>query len=231
MNAPDQILDRATFLGGSDAAAIFGVSAWKTALAVYLQKRGEEVSDEADADPARKDALETGKEMEPVIINRLIRLYGVKVTKRSTPERPNRYRDQQYPFLAAEVDFEWEVTPGIAARFNLPKQLIGTIQNGEAKKVHQFAGGTFGEAETDEVPIQYAAQALHGQGVTGKQLTLFAVQIGDSLLVYSVYRDERLIAEMRKRMVAFWNDNVLAGVPPPPANLPDVYKLFERVEP
>jgi hypothetical protein len=33
---------------------------------------------------------------------------------------------------------------------------------------------------------------------------------------------------MREREVAFWQNHVLAGVPPGPENLPDVFKLFRK---
>jgi predicted phage-related endonuclease len=231
MNAPEKLpVDRRTFLGGSDAAAIVGVSPWKTALEVYLQKRGERDDDDRENDPALQELFEMGKEEEPVIINRLIRRYGVKVTKRSTPEAPNRYVDPEHPFLAAEVDFEWEVTPEIAAAFELPAELIGTIQNGEAKRVHFFQSAQFGDAETEDVPIQYAAQAAHGLSITNRQLCMFAVKCGDDLTVYWIKRDEEIIQPLRQKMVGFWHNHVLAGVPPAPVNLPDVLKLFKRVE-
>lgn len=231
MNAPERLpIDRRTFIGGSDAAAILGVSPWKTALQVYLQKRGETDENVREDDPELIDLLETGKEMEAVIVNRLIRRFGVKVTKRSSPEKPNRYVDPEHSFLASEVDFEWEVTPAIAERFDLPRELVGTIQNGEAKKVHQFATAQFGEEETEEVPIQYAAQAAHGLGVTGRQLCMFAVQLGDNLAIYWIKRDEEIIRPLRARLVAFWNDHVVAGVPPKPMDLPDVIRLLKRAK-
>lgn len=229
--------DRRGFLGSSDAAAIVGVSPWKTRLDVYLQKRGE-AEPERELDPQLQEWFAMGTEEEPVIISRLIRRYGVKVTKRSVPEARNRYIDPEHNFLRAEIDFEWEVTPEIARLVSgkhpeiaeLITSLVGTTQNGEAKRVHHFQVAQFGEDGTEDVPIQYAGQASHGLMVTGRQLCMFAVKCGDDLLVYWIKRDPEIITPLRSKLVAFWNDHVLAGVPPEPVNLPDVLQMFKRAE-
>lgn len=225
MNAPLPV-DRKAFLGGSDAAAILGVSPWTTPLDLFLIKTGQKAE---FADPAREKLFRRGKRLEPVVIDMLVEELGVKVTKRSLPEKPNRYADPELPYLAAEIDCEWEVTPEIAAKYDLDPALIGTTQNGEVKTVHPFASAKFGEAETDEIPIEYAAQAMHGLMVTGRHLTMFGVLVGaDNLCVYFLPRDDETIAGLREKEQRFWEDNVLRGVAPEPVNLPDVLELFGR---
>lgn len=225
MNAPSAI-DRKRFIGGSDAAAILGVSPWTTSLGLFLIKTGQQPE---ISDPAREKLFRRGKRLEPVVIDMLVEELGVKVTKRSLPEKPNRYIDAELPYLAAEIDFEWEVTPEIAARYNLPEVLIGTVQNGEVKTVHPFASAKFGDAETDEIPIEYAAQAMHGLMVAGRQLTMFGVLVGaDNLTPYFILRDDETIAGLREKEQHFWEYNVLRGVAPVPVNLPDVLELFGR---
>jgi len=229
MNAPERIIDRRTFLGGSDVAAVLGLSPWATPLDIYLRKTGQMPETGRESDPQRERVLKRGKRLEPIVVDMLIEEHGIQVTKRSLPEAPNRYVDPEYGFLAAEIDFEWKVTPEVADAFNLDADLIGTIQNGEVKTVHPFAAGKFGEADTDEIPIEYAAQAMHGLMVSGRQLTMFGVLVGaDNLNVYWIKRDEETITGMRDKSVRFWLDHVEAGVPPAPANLPDVMHLFNR---
>jgi predicted phage-related endonuclease len=202
------------------------VSPWHTPLDLYLIKTGQKPP---VIDPFREKLFRRGKRLEPIVIDMLIEELGLKVTKRSTPEEPNRYSDPLEPYLAAEIDFEWEVTPAIADDFDLPDELVGTIQNGEVKTVHPFAGHAFGEAESDEIPIEYAAQAMHGLMVTGRKLTLFGVLFGaDNLVPYFIRRDDDTIRGMRERELDFWHGNVLARVPPAPVNLPDVVELFHR---
>lgn len=232
---------RTGFIGGSDAAAILGLAprTWErcTSLDVYLEKRGEAPATEPD--PARDKVLRRGKRLEPVAIDMLIEEYGVKVVRRSTNEKPIYYADKEHDFLRAQIDFEFEVTPELAALVaedqpaiaEALKQLVGTVQNGEIKTVHKFASAQFGEdAGTQEVPIEYAAQAMHGLMVTHRQITMFGVLVSsDELLVYWVLRDDETIAQMRRREVDFWLNNVQAGVPPEPINLPDVFQWFRMV--
>lgn len=230
MNAPEKLpINRRTFLGGSDAAAVLGVSPWATPLDIYRRKRGE-VDDLLELDPQRAKILKRGKRMEPVVIDMLIDERGLEVTKRSTEAEQNRYQDEQHPFLACEIDFEWKVSEELAELYQLDPALIGTTQNGEVKTVHPFGAAKYGDEDTDEIPIEYAAQAMHGLMITGRAVTLFAVLVGsDNLLTYMIKRDEATVAGMREKEVAFWLNHVLAGAPPAPVNLPDVYHLFRKL--
>lgn len=230
MNAPAAPaalqVDRKRFLGGSDAAAVLKVSPWATPLDVFLEKTGQSVR---EVDPAREKLFKRGKRLEPIVIDMLIDEYQIKVTKRSTPAEPNRYQDPEHDFLAVEIDYEWEVQQADIDRWGLDQALLGTIQNGEVKTVHPFASGKFGEADTDEIPVEYAAQGMAGLMVAGRKVCLFAVMVGaDNLNCYPLKRDDETIAAMRRVLVGFWKNNVLAKIAPDPINLPDVTKLLMR---
>lgn len=219
-------MDRTGFLGGSDAAAIFGVSPWATPLDCYLEKTGQGTR---ETDPAKERIFRRGKRLEPVAVDMLIEEYGIDVVKRSSEAEPNRYTHPQADYLRAEIDFEWRVSQEIADVYDLDPALVGTVQNGEIKTVHPFAAKKFGEAETDEVPIEYTAQAMHGLMVTNREVTLFGVLVGaDRLALYFVKRDNALVQAMWEREVAFWQGNVLAMIPPPPSNLDDIKRLFTK---
>lgn len=225
--APVAVTERQRFLGGSDAAGVLGVSPWDTPLGIYLKKT--DPAGDREIDPGKAKLFRWGKLLEPVVIKHLRQDYGVRVTKISTPKKPNRYVDPEYPFLAAEIDFEWRVTRELIDEYGLDPLLLNTIQNGEIKTVHTFAAAKFGEAETEDVPVEYAAQAMDGLMVTGRQLCMFGVLTGSrDVTLYWIKRDDVTIAAMRPRLVSFWQDHVLAGVPPQPVNLPDVMKLFRK---
>lgn len=205
MNAPAE-LNRSQFLGSSDMAAVLGVSPWKTRLDLYLEKIGQGKPD----DPDKAKIFKRGKRMEPIVIDMLEEEKGFQVIARN-----RRYTDQEFPFLACEVDAEAMVD---AEHVNL-----------EIKTSHPFAAAKFGEEGTDEIPVEYAAQAMHSLMVTGRRRCIFGVLVGsDNLSTYEVLRDDETIAGMRARAVDFWQNHVLAGVPPEPMNLPDVYELFRR---
>jgi putative phage-type endonuclease len=221
--------DRKTYLGGSDAGPILGLSPWRTPLEVWLQKTGQ--AGPTPPDPQKEKLFRRGRLMEPVVIDMLIEEYGVKVTKRSTKAAPNYYHDAEHDYLAAEVDFEWLVTPEMRAAFPdaIPEALLGTTQNGEVKTVHPWGANIYGDEGTDEIPVYYAAQAMHGLMVSGRQLCMFPVLVGsDNLLVYWIHRDEDTFKGMRSKLVHFWNHNVIGNVPPEPQDLPDIYRMFRR---
>src|SRR3990172_11402620 len=75
------IMDRKTYIGGSDAAAILGVSPWATPLKTYYQKIGDTLPEDMIDDPARERLFKRGKLMEPVIIEMLIDSHPIKITK------------------------------------------------------------------------------------------------------------------------------------------------------
>lgn len=232
-----EILDRRKYLGGSDAAAILGVSQWRTPLQVYYQKIGAPMPKDLQIDPARAKMFRRGKLMEPVVIRMLQDERPIKVTRKSSAATPNRYKDLDpaCDFLAAEIDFEFKVTLDLVNSFaedgvHIDPLLIGTIQNGEVKSAHPFvAMKKFGEEGTDEIPIDYAAQAMWGLMITGRQLCCFPVLVGsDDLVIYWVKRDEELIAAMRAGAIKFWHENVLQQIPPDPIRLPDIFSLLRK---
>lgn len=205
LNAP---LERAHFLGSSDMAAVLGLSPWKTALDVYLEKRGEVPP--ADVDPEKAKLFRRGKRLEPVIVNMLEEERGLQIVARN-----ERYRDAEHPFLACEVDAEALVE--------------GERVNVECKTAHHFTAWKYGEEGTDEVPVEYACQAMYALMVTGRSRCIFGVLFGaDNLVVYDLTRDEDTVKAMRAQAVRFWHDHVLAGVPPEPRTFEDVCKLFRK---
>lgn len=195
-------LDRQRYLGGSDVAAILGVSPYRTALDVYLDKTegSQPVSDE------KKKIFKRGARMEPYILDLLAEENGIQIVARN-----NRYIDQQNGFIAAEIDAE-----------------ESTGKNIEAKSANQFAAKNWGEQGTDEIPVYYSAQGMHGMMVTGAPATIFPVLIGsDDFRVYELQRDEEIIASIRQAEVEFWG-RIQRREPPDPVNESDLLRLFPR---
>jgi putative phage-type endonuclease len=212
MNAPTVLMpDRGTFIGGSDAAAIFGVSRWKSEFQLYQEKIGEFVE---ESNPARDKVLNRGKRWEPVVIEMLLdellsRGHEVEVIARNA-----RYQDPEFPFLAAEIDLELLID--------------GEEVNGEIKTVHPFAVKDWGEEGTDEIPVYYVAQAMHGLMIKPRKRTVVAALIGaDDLRIHEVMRDDETIAIMRKKEIAFW-ERVQTRNPPEPTAPEDVKWLYAK---
>lgn len=224
---PEQAV-RQTYIGSSDIAAILGLSNWATPLTTYLKKIGS--PDVPPPSPETQRLWKRGKRREPEVLNDAIELYGLNVTKRSTPENPNRYTDPEFDWMRAEIDFEFEVTEDLAEQFGIPSELVGTIQNGEIKTIHPFAAKKFGDELTDEIPVEYAAQGAFGMMVRNKQMVLFLLGIDANDPVPYIYlRDDEQIAGMRQKAIDFWTKHVLVRVPPDPIDWPDMMLAFAKV--
>lgn len=229
--APAGELDRRTYIGGSDIAAIMGLSPWMTPLQCYERKVSSEP--ETLTDEKRK-FFARRKRQEPVIAEMLMDTYGIEVTRLSLDEHPNRYIDADFPFLAAEIDFEFVMSDAARIAFPDRPQFCaipdGTLLNGEIKTVHPFKAKEWGEEGSEDVPIHYAAQVMHGLGVTRRPAALVVALFGiDNLVAFPVMADLETIAAVREKAVAFWQNHVQAGVAPDPIDMADMMRLFSRV--
>lgn len=216
-------LDRTRFLGGTDMAALYGVSKWKTPLQVWAEKTRRDAYREQD--PARMKVLNRGKRLEPVVVAMLREDYGLDIVAVN-----ERYTHPGHSFLSVEIDFEWRVTEHALAAFPWLAPLEpGSIQNGEVKTVHPFVAREWGDMETDEVPIHYAAQSMTGLAVTGRDVCLYATLVGvDDLTFYAVRRDQETIDALIAKAVDFWTHYVLTDTPPDPETFEDLKFLYAR---
>lgn len=213
MNAPLTVSapDRSTFLGGSDAAAVIGVSPWATPVDLWMEKTGRKPRETPD--PMRQRMFDRGHKLEPFIRDMVIdklRDQGHAVELLACNQR---YVDPEHPFLSCEVDFEL--------------LLDGEHINCDAKGVTGFARKKWGVEDTEDVPIEYAAQFMHGLMVTGRQRCLVAaLRSFDDVDIFWTLRDDETIDAMRPKLVRFWLDCVLADVAPDPFTFNDVKALF-----
>ncbi|SFK64484.1 putative phage-type endonuclease [Nitrosomonas aestuarii] len=202
-------MDRKTYIGGADVASVLGVSPWKSAFQLYQEKIGElrEV-----VTPDKEKLYKRGKRLEPVVIEMLIDELTYRGHKVEIINRNERYKDPDLEFIAAEIDLELLVD--------------GKEINGEMKTVSPFAANDWGEEDTDEIPIYYTAQCLHGQMVNGRDETVVAALIGaDDLRVHWVRRDEEMIQIIRQKEIEFWN-MVQNRIAPEPVTMSDINWLY-----
>lgn len=197
--------NRAKYLGGSDVAAILGISPWKTPLQVYLDKvepREEVIT------PEKAKLFRRGNRMEPYVIDLLREDTGFEIVGRG-----NRYKDPELPFIAAEIDCEL-------------RDKHGEVFNGEIKTVNPFKAKEWGEQQTDEIPLHYTAQVMHGLMVRPASACIMGVLIGgDDFRVYRVERDDETIEAIREKEIAFWK-RVVERDPPDPTDVSDILRLY-----
>ena len=203
--------DRTAFIGGSDVSAILGVSPWKSPFQLYQEKIGafcEEITRE------KQRLFDRGHRWEPVVVEMLVdelldRGHDVQIIDRNA-----RYQDPELPFLACELDLELLID--------------GEEHNAEIKTVSPFAAKAWGEQDTDEIPLYYAAQVMHGLMVKPRKRAIVAALIGvDDLRLHQIDRDEETIAAIRAKEVEFWR-RVQERDAPEPTTADDVKWLYAR---
>lgn len=207
--------DRSKFIGGSDVAAVLGVSPWKTPYELWMEKTHRAPKEVID--PQRQKIFDRGHRLEPIVLDMLmdrLRDEGHDVELIRTNEL---YQDAEFPFMACEIDFEL--------------MLNGEHVNGDCKTVHPFAAKKWGDEGTDQVPIEYAAQFMQGLGITGRRRCLVATLIGmDDFLIYWVDRDEETIAGIRGRVAEYWNECVIGDTAPDAITYDDASAIWAKAE-
>lgn len=217
--------DRSKFLGGSDVAAVMGLSPWATPLELWQKKTGR-----APVDPVeqkRKQRIfDRGHKLEPFIREMVIQRLQDEGMRVEVLGVNQLYADAEHPFLSCEIDFELRLWGEMPIGDNLVR-FDGEHINADAKSVSSFARKKWGYENTEDVPIEYAAQFMHGMMVTGRTACLVAaLRSFDDVDIYWTLRDEETIVAMRDRAVEFWVNHVLADVPPDPLNFTDIKLLF-----
>ena len=216
--------DRAEFLarrrkgiGGSDIAAILGVSPWKSALDVYLDKVGQ-----SDDQPSNAEAVYWGIRLEDVVAEEY---------RTRTQAQVQRVRDQlrhkHHAWAIGNID-RAIVTKGSRARATEDGSLLGADGLLECKTGSAFTRAAWGrDDDEDAIPVHYAAQGMWYLAVTGLAWCDFAALIGGQRFVIKrLHRDEETIAHMLAAGEEFWHRHVLAGVPPEARTERDVQRLF-----
>lgn len=218
MNAPETLPgivepghDRSKFLGGSDIAAVVGISPWKTRYQLWADKVTPRV------DGPRKKVFSRGVRWEGVVAEMLVEELQSKGHTVEIIRSNQRYKDPDHPWMAAEIDFEVRLDDD------------DYITNVELKTVHPFKARDWGESGSDGQPEHYTAQVMHGLGVTRRRHGMLAALFGaDELRTYPIAADDGVIQWLRSSAVDFWVNHVQAGIAPPPDTLDDLDRLYPR---
>ncbi len=205
---------RHLMVGGSDVAAILGLSAWRSPVDVWLEKT-RRVDPEAQVSPDKAKILERGKKLEPYVIEMGLHKLRERGHRVELLARNKRYAHPDYPWLEVEIDAEF--------------MLDGEHINVDAKTVTGFARGKWGEEDSEDVPMDYAAQFMTGLNVTGRRRCLVLALIGlDDVMPFWVNRDDETFAWIMADLVTFWTVNVAQDKAPDPIRLADVRALNPR---
>ena len=187
MSREEWLARRRKTIGGSDAAAIVGLSRYSSAYTVFMDKTGR-LPDKPD-----NEAMRLGRDLEDYVAKRWQEKTGKKVRRLQA-----MLYNPLYPFAHADVD----------------RMVIGEDAGLECKTtsaldVKQFNGVEF--------PEKYYAQCVHYLAVTGAKRWYLAVLVfGRGFFVYTLERDQAEIDALMAAEGDFWTGHVENDTPPPP---------------
>lgn len=162
-------------LGGSDMAAVLGLSPWRSPIDVWLDKTSDTV-EEKESEP-----MYWGNVLEEVVAQEFAKRSGYKV-------RNNNFtlQSEPYPYLLANID----------------REIVGLDAGLECKTANAFKAN---EWDGDNVPDAYYIQCQHYMAVTGKSSWWIAALIGGNTFVYKeIKRNEEVIKAIIDTGAAFW---------------------------
>jgi len=214
--------DRTQFLGGSDAASIVGVSKWRSAVDVWLEKTGRQPPREVTS-----KAAEWGKRFEAPILDRAMEELlpdGAKAIRALPDEHPEQTLDRlvaaadegvvavvrnlrmlhpKHRYLAAEADavIQWPT----GERWIVDAKRTGMIDD-------------WRDGDAWKAPIYYLPQFVLQMEVYNAHRHYAAVLgsgWGQEFFTAETRREPALATALLASLKDFWQDNVLAGKEPP----------------
>lgn len=173
-------------IGGSDAAAILGISPWKNPLAIYLDKTQGDIIAQVE-----NQFTHFGNVLEQVVADEFTRVTGKKV--------------QKYNKLLVHKKYEFLIG-------NIDRKVVGENAFLECKTTSAFNAKEWEEG----IPGHYYAQVQHYLNVGGYDKCYVACLIGGNQFKYhEIERNEAFIEELQNAEIHFWNEYVLKKQEPP----------------
>lgn len=199
--------ERSRGIGGSEAAAILGLSPWKSPLALFTEKIGlREVEDEIP------EYIAWGNYLEPVIAEKYSRVTGRRLFD---PGRYNVRWSTEYPWMCCTVD----------------RDILSFDERGEGVLEIKTAAGFKTADWEDEAPLVYQVQLQHCMIVTGRSWGSFAVLFGGQKFDHlDVERNDAFCDYLIEKEEEFWH-RVLTNDPPPPDGAESTREALKRLYP
>lgn len=175
MSRDEWLLHRQKHIGGSDAAAIVGLSPWCSPYTVWADKLGKIPAKEPN------EATRQGTDLEDYVARRFMEATGKKVRRENAI-----LINPAYPFAHANVD----------------RLVVGEDAGFEAKTTQALNMKKF---KNGEFPDTYYTQCVHYMMVTGaKKWYLAVLVLGRDFLTFEIERDEDEIAALAEAEKNFW---------------------------
>ncbi|HEX8838445.1 MAG TPA: YqaJ viral recombinase family protein [Candidatus Acidoferrum sp.] len=191
-------------IGGSDVASILGFSPFRSAMDIWMDKKG--FADKLPRDRNREFLLTLGKDLEPVIANCYER-----ETRRVLVPGGFPWEHKKYPCLLAS-----------------PDRFVEDQSRGVELKSENLFQDNFGDPGSADVPVHYALQCAHYMAVCNVDCWDVAVLHGGArFAVYTLVRDKELEEMMIERLLTWWERHIL-GDTPPDVDSSEAWKVYVK---
>ena len=182
-------------IGGSDAAAVLGISPFRTGRDLYYDKLNIVTADDAE----NWVQLEVGTLLEPLVAKIFAHKTGYKIYR-----RPFMFQHPLYPWMLADLDYMVELPDGTSAILEIK------TTNYNAKDNWWYNG-------EEIVPVYYESQGRHYMSVMNLDRVYFCCLYGnneDEVIIRHLDRDYAYESELIALEDTFWNNNVQKQCPP-----------------
>jgi putative phage-type endonuclease len=183
-------------IGGSDAAAIAGLSPWRSPFVVWLEKTGQLPANAAD----ESEAMRWGTLLEPVIADEFeLRRDRLVVRRQSLWEDPCE------PWRRVTLD-------GLVIRSADPTRALGVYEGKTTSALRHALDWSAG------IPLHYAIQVQHTLSVLALDRAWVTCLVGGQRLeIHEIDRDPEAISILLSMEREFWQ-RVEGNLPPPPVD-------------
>lgn len=193
-------------IGGSDVAAICGLSKWRSPYYVYLEKKGETPTTEPG------EAAEWGNRLEPLIAEKFASQH---------PE----WAITEKKVIYCHPKHKW-------ATGNLDRMIICPFRGRGILEIKTASKYLKQDWDDGNIPDYYYVQLQWYLYVTGLKWGYFATLIGgNKYREYEVYRDDEMIQELERLTGDFRFNHVVQAAPPPIDGSESTSILLSRLYP
>jgi putative phage-type endonuclease len=202
----DWLQSRRNGIGGSDIAAICGLSKWRTPIHVYLEKLGEAPEEQ------KSEAAEWGTRLEPLIADKF------------ASEHPE-WAVMEKKVIYCHPEHRWALS-------NLDRMIICPHRGRGILEIKTASEYLRHEWDDGNIPDYYYVQLQWYLFVTGLDWGYFATLIGgNKYREYEVFRDDELIHQLVRLAGDFWHGYVLQRKCPPADGSEACKTLLNRLYP
>ena len=195
------LLKRKEGIGGSDVSSILGISPYKSAVSVYMDKVSEEV-ETYSLDNYSNYKMELGNKLEDFVAKE----FTLKTNKKVRNVN-GILKNEKYPYSIANID----------------KAVVGERAFLECVVTNSFAKKKY----KNEVPSNIKSQCYHYMAITGATHCYVAILVGnEDIIIHKLDRDENAIDEIMKIEKEFWETYVLGNNIPFPDGSEDYSKVI-----